>query len=146
MHMSRTLASLFPLRLTCRLEKQVHLCSYYFNFLMHIHIHSLCLTPRHHLWRSRSRGIARPPSPLPPPSHPATTPLVPMHVCMCRTKHLLSLCSFLTVLCYAYCINFSLYLWEGKILCMRPSLAWTYIGAHWHTYVGAYMVNNEYSD
>ena len=32
--------------------------------------------------------------------------VVPMQVCMCRTKHLRSLFSLLTVLCYVYCISF----------------------------------------
>ena len=55
-----------------------------------------------------------------------------------QKKHLLSICRFLTVLCYVQCINFSLDLWDGKVLCIRPSLAWTYIGAHWHAYIGVY--------
>ena len=29
-------------------------------------------------------------------------------------------------------------IWEGMVLCIRPSLAMSIHGAHWHTYVGAY--------
>ena len=57
-----------------------------------------------------------------------------MCVCAGLDIHLRSLFSLLTVLCYVYYISihskfsFSLDLWEGKVLCIRPSLA---MGIHW---------------
>ena len=55
--------------------------------------------------------------------HKCTPCVVPMHVCMCRTKHLLSLLAC-SLCCAMYTISvFSLDLWEGKVLCIRPSLA-----------------------
>ena len=54
-------------------------------------------------------------------------------MCLCAEPN-----TFLVYVAFSLCcINFSLDLWEGKVLCIRPSLAWAYIGAHWHTYVGA---------
>ena len=45
------------------------------------------------------------------------TSCVPMHVFMCRTKHLRSLFS---LLCIVYQFSFSLDLWEGEVLRIRP--------------------------
>ena len=55
-------------------------------------------------------------------------------LCMCVCAGLNTFLVYLacSLSCAMYTISvFSLDLWKGKVLCIRPSLA---IGAHWHTY------------
>ena len=64
------------------------------------------------------------------------TPCVCLCMCVCAGINTFVVYLACSLCCAMYTLSvFSLDLWEGKVLCIRPSLA---MGIYWYTYVGAY--------